>query len=899
MQDEVIKEFLVESYENLERLDEEFVALEKDPKCEELLSSIFRTFHTIKGTAGFLGFQKLEGVAHVTENILSQLRDQKMELSSDLVTVLLEAVDSIKEILASVESSETEGDGDYSALLAKLHEIHDVKTSSKKSKEKEVTKKKTTPEKLAVESQDVPAPEVASSSPTPVSVKEESEAEVSSTGSSESRQSLHAVDSVIRVDVALLDNLMNLVGELVLSRNQIVQFTSTQTDSSFASTAQHLNLITTELQENIMKTRMQPIGNLWKKLPRVVRDLAKGLNKQIRLEMEGAETELDKTIIEAIKDPLTHIVRNSADHGVELPELRTSRGKPAEGEIRLRAYHEGGQVNIEISDDGAGIPLQKVKTKAIERGLVSPQKAESMSDKEIYNLLVMPGFSMAAEVTNVSGRGVGMDVVKTNIEKIGGTFDIQSQEGQGTSVKIKIPLTLAIIPALIVTAAGQPFAIPQVSLLELVRLEGEDIRRGIERIAGTPVYRLRGDLLPLVYLDQILGLRDNQEEAKDLEEVSIVVLQADSRQFGLVVESVWDTEEIVVKPLGKQLKNLRSFAGATIMGDGKVALIIDVLGIAHEAGAVSEIQDEAGSDGKGRQEGATNSQTLLIFSASGEDRLALPLSVVDRLEEFPRKSIENTTAGEVIQYRGEILPLVNLATQLGQACGESQDNVQVIVFNQGQKRIGVLVDRIIDIVQETVEVQKGEQRKGIMGSAIVQENVVDLLDIHHVIKTYDASWFNNIQGLSRNRKQRDGSVLLVDGSPFFRKLLRSELEIAGYRVLEAVNATEALERLSGHSVNLIITELDLPDTDGLGLLLQVKQESSFSEIPVMVLTSRDSEEDRRLGLEAGLAAYQVKFDREAVLQTVGQLWAQGSKGSSGEDKSMTNSSQDLAVAERG
>jgi two-component system chemotaxis sensor kinase CheA len=535
---------------------------------------------------------------------------------------------------------------------------------------------------------------------------------------------------------------MNLVGELVLARNQVLQFTVSQSDSSFIATSQRLNLITTELQEGVMKTRMQPIGNVWSKFPRVARDLATACGKQIRIEMEGKDTDLDKTIIEAIKDPLTHVVRNAADHGIEMPDIRVAAGKPAEGRLFLRAFHEGGQVNIEVSDDGAGIDPEKVKQKAIQRGLITADQGARMSEREILNMIFLPGFSTAEKVTNVSGRGVGMDVVKTNIEKIGGTVDIQSRVGSGTTLKIKIPLTLAIIPALIVMSGGDRYAIPQVSLLELVRLEGEQARRGVERVHGAPVYRLRGNLLPLVYLSRELQTPPELETID--EAVNIVVLQADDRQFGLVVEAINDTEEIVVKPLGKQLKGVSSFAGATIMGDGRVALILDVLGLAQRANVVSEVRDRSLGDTTVQAlDHASERRTLLLLGLGADGRMAIPLSMVARLEEFPRTAVERSGQREVVQYRGQIMPLLRLSTLLGMGGGEGEgaDPLQVVVYTEHGRSVGLVVDRILDIVDEAITVERQVGRDGILGSAVIQERVTDLLDVHGIIETVDPSCF--------------------------------------------------------------------------------------------------------------------------------------------------------------
>jgi two-component system chemotaxis sensor kinase CheA len=531
--------------------------------------------------------------------------------------------------------------------------------------------------------------------------------------------------SNIRVDVNLLDKLMNLVGELVLARNQILQFTGTLKESSFLGTAQRLNLITTELQEGVMKTRMQPIGSVWHKFPRVVRDLSVQFGKQVHIEMEGSETELDKTIIEAIKDPLTHIIRNAIDHGIELPAERTKTGKAAEGRLSLRAFHEGGQVNIEVADDGGGIHLERLKQKAIERGQITADQAARMSEREALNLIFLPGLSTAAKVTNISGRGVGMDVVKTNIEKIEGTVDVHSVAGEGTTLKIKIPLTLAIIPALIATSGGERFAIPQVSLLELVRLEGPEAAQGIENIHGAPIYRLRGHLLPLVYLNQQLQLAERHTDT-----VNIVVLQADDRQFGLVVDEINDTEEIVVKPLGKQLKGISCFAGATIMGDGEVALILDVMGIAQMANVVTEVREHACAElGTRQTDTAIGRDAWLVFRVGGSRRMAIPLALVSRLEEIPASDIERSGSQLVVQYRGHIMPLVDIAQCLEVGQATRGEKLQVIVYQEKGHSVGLLVDQILDIVEQAVVVDETATASGLLGSAVIQDRVTDLLNV--------------------------------------------------------------------------------------------------------------------------------------------------------------------------
>jgi two-component system chemotaxis sensor kinase CheA len=562
-----------------------------------------------------------------------------------------------------------------------------------------------------------------------------------------------ASESTIRVDVGVLDQLMNLVGELVLARNQILQFTKKTEEANLVTAGQRLNLIATELQESVMKTRMQPIGSIWSRFPRTVRDVALACGKQVRIQMEGKETELDKTLIEAIKDPLTHLVRNAIDHGIEHPEARRAAGKDPEGVLLLRAFHEGGQVNIEIGDDGAGLNLERVVAKAVQKGLISAGQAARMTEREMGNLIFAAGLSTAEKVTNVSGRGVGMDVVKTNIERIGGTVDLQSVPGKGTTVKIKIPLTLAIVPALIVTAGGQRFAIPQVSLLELVGLEGDEARKRVEWIQGAPVYRLRGNLLPLVDLNQELGL---PEKTGTRRAVNIVVLRAEDRQFGLVVDEINDTEEIVVKPLRKQLKSVKVFAGASIMGDGRVALILDVLGVAQHAQLIGK-GHRLGAKADGQESAAQDTrQTLLLFQAGAGGRMAIPLSSVTRLEEFQRAAVERSGRQEVVQYRGHILPLVRISevVECGAGGGLSAASagtphdlpLQVIVYTRQARSVGLVVENILDIVEENLVVEHPGRRAGVFGSAMIQHRVTDLVDIEGVVHALDPGFFEQAAG---------------------------------------------------------------------------------------------------------------------------------------------------------
>lgn len=732
-----LRDFLIESFDHLEQIEAYLVALESNPGSQDVLNAIYRVFHSLKGSSDFLGFQRTAAVAHASEGIMSELRAGRLVYNTPVANCLFQVLDHLRKQISKIEQLQGEGSEHVEPILACIQDVlrspdQGTKVSSRQDSNR------TTPQGLPsvapqvsekskqVADAAVAAAKSSMAKATPVKPSPTSNAESSAPSASE---------STIRVDVSLLDKLMTRVGELVLARNQILQFAGKLADNDLISATQRLNLITTELQEGVMKTRMQPIGNIWSKLPRLVRDLAETCGKRVRIEMQGKDTELDKTIIEAIKDPLTHLVRNTVDHGIERPEVRAESGKPEEGCLYLQAYHEGGQVNIEISDDGAGLNLAKIRSKAIEKGLITLDQASKLSDHDTAQLIFLPGFSTADKVSNVSGRGVGMDVVKTNIEKIGGTIDLQSTEGLGTSIKIKIPLTLAIIPALIITNNGNRFAIPQVNLSELVRVDTTTSETQIEWIHGTPVYRLRGQLLPLVFLHQILGKSAGDENIS--ESVNIVVLRVDGRQFGLVVDRINDTEEIVVKPMGKLLKHIPVFAGATIMGDGKVALILDVLGLASKSTIVSKDANRMGYHSSTSAANAQLTPTRQMVLCSSEDRrLALPISQVARLEKIPVKEIERTDNREVVQYRNSILPLIRLCESLGirDTTPSSDGLMDVIIYEEHARTYGLVVNRIVDIVDATIEELQPCNHKALLGSTIIHGHVTEIVDLPAIIQ---------------------------------------------------------------------------------------------------------------------------------------------------------------------
>jgi two-component system chemotaxis sensor kinase CheA len=835
---EVIHDFILETQENLTQLNIDLVTLEKDPTERETLARIFRTFHTVKGTAGFLGLMKLQAVAHSAENLLSRMTAGELTFNNDIATALLSTVDTIQAMLGSIEKTEQEGEGDYSALIQTLERLRTAE-KNKGPRQQSQTAVPVFPgvsplaKPAPAPSPPPPEPKVEKSEPPPARTKiprpkmppamasdwpEQSAAKQpvyvdssaitppgpldigpellvdsepvmvdvgpdypQTNGSYSGKPPAHppiappsagvpdepapqpaklhspaVSESSIRVDVGLLDKLMNLVGELVLTRNQIVQYGAAHEDSEFQATVQRLNGLTTELQAGVMKTRMQPIGTVWSKFPRLVRDMAAAIGKEIEFDMQGKDTELDKTIIEAIRDPLTHMIRNAIDHGIEAPAERKKRGKPDKGSVSLNAFHEGGKVIIEVADDGGGIDPQRIRKKAVQSKLITPAQAAQMSKRELLNLIFHPGFSTADKVTHFSGRGVGMNVVQANLEMIGGTVDIDTCVGLGTTFKIKIPLTLAIIPALTITTGGDCYAIPQINLQELVRLEAEQIERGIEHIHGTPVYRLRGNLLPLVDLNELLHIESARPATAGL---NIIVLQADDRSFGLIVDEIHDTQEIVVKPLQKAIKGINAYAGATIMGDGKVALILDVLGLAQRANVVSIVRERAVPEKPSADVGSEELRhTLIVFAAPGDRRMAVPIEEVARLEEFPRAKLDKVGNQDVVLYRDELLTLIDVSRALGISHEDRRgvidgiawqkdaaDTVQIIVHAWEGRLVGLVIGRILDIVESVVVTRPRLTQPCVLFTAIIEGRATEVLDIDALIRLANPEFFEQQQ----------------------------------------------------------------------------------------------------------------------------------------------------------
>jgi two-component system chemotaxis sensor kinase CheA len=870
--DDLLADFLTEANESLAELDLALVRLERTPDDGPTLSLIFRLVHTIKGTCGFLGLPRLEHVAHAAENVLVKVRDGVLAVTPDNISTVLGAVDRIKEIVVGLGVAGTEPSGDDVALVAALNALAEGRAAPPAPVGAPAVAPVAAPVAAAPAppAEPVAPPAAVAVAPAPVAAPEPTP-EPAEPPTAEAP----VAGQTIRVGVDVLEDLMTLVSELVLTRNQLLQLARTQEDSAFGVPLQRLSHITSDLQEGVMKTRMQPIGNAWNKLPRLVRDLAREVDKRIELVMRGAETELDRQVLELIKDPLTHMVRNSADHGLESAAERRAAGKPESGQIVLNAYHEGGHIIIEVADDGRGLPIDRIRAKALSRGLASEAELAAMTDAQIYRFIFRAGFSTAAVVTAVSGRGVGMDVVKTNIERIGGTIDLKSYPGQGTTFIVKIPLTLAIVSALIVQAGRERFAIPQISVVELVRAAGSDgaaaadrTESRIERINGTPVLRLRDRLLPLVSLAGLLRL-DHDTGAEEAGQC-IVVTQVGASMLGIIVDRVFDTEEIVVKPVAPILRHITMFSGNTILGDGSVIMILDPNGIARANGIAGS--ESRHSENTRREAVAQSEQrtAMLLFRAGGPGQMAVPLGLVARLEDIERERIEMSAGQPVVQYRGRLMPLVALSGTLD----ITRERQAVLVFidvdhGLGRDRcMGLVVDEILDVVEERLKVELSGDRPGLLGTAVVAGKATDVIDTAYWLTQATRDWFRSGQ---RSVGIRPPHVLVVEDSDFFRNLLVPALAAEGYEVTACDSAARALRlRDAGTMFDAVLSDIEMPEMGGLALVHALRAGGPWAELPIIALSGRTSETDMAAGRGAGFTDYVGKFDRTALLASLRQ-----------------------------
>ncbi|GEP08773.1 hybrid sensor histidine kinase/response regulator [Methylobacterium gnaphalii] len=894
--DDLLREFLTESAEHLDTVDAELVKFEQDPNNQVILRNIFRLVHTIKGTCGFLGLPRLETLAHAAENLMGRFRDG-FPVSSESVTLILATLDRLKAILADLEAGGTEPAGSDADLIEALDAMSQmpaeeaapapapaalvVQTLERELKPGEVSLEELERAFMEAEGPDdlaplPPLPSIPDSpaivdaaAPAPAATSAETKAAAEKAPESKPvEMTAEAAEAAqknrtIRVNVETLEHLMTMVSELVLTRNQLLEIARRHEDTSYKVPLQRLSHVTAELQDGVMKTRMQPIGNAWQKLPRVVRDLSAELSKGIELVMVGAETELDRQVLELIKDPLTHMVRNSADHGIESTAERIKAGKPAGGTIRLSAYHEGGTISIEIADDGRGLDLAAIRRKAVDRGIASQADVERMSDSDVAKFIFHAGFSTAQVVTSVSGRGVGMDVVKTNIESIGGMIDIATQRGAGTTFTIKIPLTLAIISALIVEAGGQRYAVPQIAVRELVRIEAEGTNR-VERINGAPVMRLRERLLPITSLSSLMEGNMGATGADTPVSGFVVVAQVGRQRFGILVDEVFHTEEIVVKPMSSKLRHIPLFAGNTILGDGAVVLIVDPNGIARKVGqgaASGDASDQAEEAG----EAALDKATLLVFKGGGSFK-AVPLSLVTRIEEIDAGKIEWLAGRPLIQYRGKLMPLVpaDPAIEI-----RSQGSQALVVFSDGDRAMGLVVDEIVDIVEDHLNVEIVADRSDLIGSAVLRGRATDIVDVSHFLPLAYDDWARG----PRAAKAKNPTLLLVDDSAFFRNLLTPVLKAAGYEVATAASAEDALRVLkSDADISVVVADLEMPGRSGFDLVAAMRKGGGrLGNLPVIALSGQIGPESITKARALSISDLVAKFDRSGLVAALGEL----------------------------
>jgi two-component system chemotaxis sensor kinase CheA len=842
--DELLREFLTETHESIDVVDVELVRFEQDPNNAKILGNVFRLVHTIKGTCGFLNLPRLEALTHAAEALMGKFRDGA-RVTGEAVSLILSTIDRVKTLLDELERNQVEPAGDDGDLIAELNRMANAVP---------VVPKVAVPRPAAQAAAPKEAPPAAPEAKKAAAPAERND----NAGRNEDRPDSKVAQQSIRVHVDSLEHLMTMVSELVLTRNQLLEIVRRHEDSEFKGPLQRLSNVTAELQDGVMKTRMQPIGNAWQKLPRIVRDLSAELGKPIEFEMLGAETELDRQVLDLIKDPLTHMVRNSADHGLEMPAERIVAGKPERGTVRLSAWHEGGHILIEVSDDGRGLDTARIKALAAARGLASEAEIEKMSETQVHKFIFAAGFSTADKVTSVSGRGVGMDVVRANIDQIGGTIDVKSIEGRGTSFVIKIPLTLAIVSALIVQCGGDRFAIPQLAVVELVRVRKNSEHR-VERIKDAAVLRLRNKLLPLIRLKSLLGL--DTAAAGDLENGFIVVTQVGSQMFGIAVDGIFHTEEIVVKPMSSKLRNIPMFCGNTILGDGSVILIIDPNGLAHSIGSIATTQPAAADDADALHhvdEGTMES--MLLFRAGSPQPKAVPLSLVTRLEEIDPKAIEVSNGRQMVQYRGQLMPLIpaNEAVRVKAAGAQP-----LLIFSDQGRAMGLVVDEIVDIVEERLDIEIASVFPGVLGSAVIKGQATEVIDVAHFLPMAFEDWLHWEHNASNSVPPH---VLLVDDAPFFRNMLSPVLKAAGYGVTPVASVEDALAWLAtGRHVDVVITDIDMPGQDGFALASSLRADPKTAHIPIIGLSSLVSADSIERGRQVGLHDYVAKFDRQGLI----------------------------------
>ncbi|PQO35559.1 chemotaxis protein CheW [Blastopirellula marina] len=872
---ELVAEFVIESNEHLANVESQLLAIESGGESVDvdLVNTVFRAIHSIKGAAGFLGLRNINDLSHSLENVLNKLRNLELTPNSAMIDVLLRASDQLRSMINDVDTSDTIKIAEFVQQLDQIAAgvTPSVPAAPAVAEVAEPAAPAAAVEEPQVVAAETPAPVV--EAPAPVEPAAPAPVKAAKAPAEESRsEGSTSVEANIRVPVSVLDRLMNLTGELVLCRNQVIQAISSKQDSGLEAVASGLDQVTSELQDAVMQTRMQPIGQVFNRFIRVVRDLGAKLGKECNLQIDGKEVEVDKSIIEAIGDPMTHLIRNSMDHGLETPQKRVAAGKSPAGRVNLRAYHQAGKVRIDIEDDGQGINPAILKEKAVSKGIITQDQAEQMSDRDAVRLIFHAGFSTAEKLTDVSGRGVGMDVVRSNIEKLGGTVDVESTIGKGTNIQITLPLTLAIIPSLIVETCGNRFAIPQANISELVRVRAGDEQR-LTRVKGAEMLRLRGSLLPIVRMNGILNLSSEQSEAPT--NSSIIVVETGRARYGLAVDGLHDSEEIVVKPLGRHLRGCKCLSGATILGDGHIALILDVAGISDEAKL--DLTDQSELEAKRIEEDlhdGEESQTLLMFTNHPQETFAIPMGVVLRVERIKASQIDTVGGLEVLQYRGASLPVMRLENNINARPAPADlESVFVVIFDINGYEVGLIAPQLKDIQSVVMHVDSTTFREtGVCGSFVFDGHAIRLLDVFKIVEKHRPEWFEHHK-VAAEARSHDPIVLLAEDSDFFRRQVKGFLEEAGFQVVDAEDgqaAWETLQRGEFH-FDLIVTDIEMPRMNGFELSRQVRSSDRWKQMPIVALTSLASDEHRREGEAAGIDDYQIKMDRERLLSSVSRL----------------------------
>ncbi len=901
MDEEILQLFVEESREHLAGIENDLLAMESMGGLDEgLVNRVFRTLHTIKGGAGFFDLVNLQNLAHSMENILDLIRKGELQTTKMIVSSLLAGADTVASMFGNLETS---NDDDISGHLAVFDGILKGDIASEKSV--------VTPRGDVEISEADSSPESANSEFAVPAVKNIAEESLPATLADKTEPAKAATtmgDQSIRVHLSLLDRLMELAGELVLTRNALIQSVETGDPALLLPAAKKVDAITSQLQHAIMSTRMQTIDIVFSKFRRIVRDLSSQLGKQINLEILGEDVELDKTIIEALGDPLTHLVRNSIDHGLEMPAQRKAAGKPSFGQLRLHAFHEAGQVVIEVGDNGAGIDPERIARKAIEKGLVVEEDIARMNEKDIVRLIFQPGFSTAEEVTDISGRGVGMDVVRQNLAKVGGVVDIESVVGIGTTIRVKLPLTLAIIPSVMIGVSTENFAIPQVNVVEMVGITPDEIKTRIQHVGGVAMLHFRGELLPLVELSDFFDVtqtyrdadtgtvseerRDRLSDRRENEDsdettgnlrggverressgsnVNIVIVATGAFKYGIRVDELHESGEIVVKPLGMHFRGSNEFSGATILGDGTVALILDVDGVRMLSGASEYKQTQGDMHTRDDDAHEVDSCSILIIKHSVDEMYAVPLQLVARIERFSTSDLQNVGDRKAISYRGGILPLISLEGIVSsQPLDVEASEFYVIVYTVGNEEIGLMASDIRDIVnyKDTID-NRTHKRSGIAGSIVVNSEILQFLDLYGILELDDPEWTEHLLG---GAEETSLTVLLVEDSPFFQSQMKKEIEAAGFTVLTADDGLLGLEMLRTHpEIVLVLTDIEMPNMDGLEMVRAIKAKSKYSNLPLVAVTSLAGTAAEQKGIDAGIDEYQVKLDREQLVDVCRRL----------------------------